>query len=239
MREYAIKLSIWLTFILVIALVLPGCGSRHDDAEMWRDEAATNYAILHGHDHPSVDDYEAVDKAAGRKEDEDIVFHWREYKDIRDQIAEMIDAGTGTTAAEPSAEPEQPGPLTLKDVVGTYHLKMDYFFLSPSLTLDAGEGTVTSDGEDMLTVSTPAYGQDSLKMYAKTYSGRFVSIDADNAKLEVMKCTTNGKTSSPSAEGYSVEILFTRNALKIRLISNESSKSGNSDISIESGVKVN
>lgn len=104
-REYAIKLSIWLTFILVIALVLPGCGSRHDDAEMWRDEAATNYAILHGHDYPSVDDYEAVDKAAGRKEDEDIIFHWREYKDIRDQIAEMIDAGTGTTAAEPSAEP--------------------------------------------------------------------------------------------------------------------------------------
>jgi hypothetical protein len=235
-REYALKLAVWLTFVLMIALVLPGCGSRHDDAEMWRDEAATNYAILHGRDYPSVDDYEAVDKAAGRKEDEDIVFHWREYKEIRDQIAEMIDGGTGTTAAEPSAEPEQPGPLSLKDVVGTYHITMDYFFMSPSLTLDAGEGTVTSDGEDMLTVSVPAYGKDGLKLYAKTYSGRFVSIDADNAKLEVMKCTSNGKTSSPSAEGYSVEILFTRNALKIRLISNED---GNGDIQIESGVKVN
>ena len=54
--------------------------------------------------------------------------------------------------------------------------------------------------------------------------------------LEVMKCTSNGKTISPSAEGYSVEILFTRNALKIRLISNEN---GNGDIQIELGVKVN
>ena len=72
------------TFILVMALTLPGCGSRHDDAEMWRNEAVTNYAILHGRDYPSVDDYEAVDKAAGRKEDEDIVLHWREHKDIRD-----------------------------------------------------------------------------------------------------------------------------------------------------------
>ena len=113
--------------IMVMALILPGCGSRDDQAEEYRDEAAKNYAILQGHDYPSVDDYEAVDKAVGRKEDEDIVFHWREYKDIRDEIAKMIDGGTGTTAEDPSEEPSsivaQDTPaVSINDLVGMWYL---------------------------------------------------------------------------------------------------------------------
>ncbi len=160
-------------------------------------------------------------------------------------VAEVADKSETAPSAPPAPTPQQiaepekpakPGPLTFEDVLGTYHLKLDYFFLSPDFTCDIGEGTVNSDGDDMLTVSVPAYGQDSLNIYAKTYSGRFVSIDEDNAEMEILNSTSNGAKSDPSGEGYKVKILFTRDAIKIRSIS---TADGNADIQVESGVKVN
>ncbi len=160
-------------------------------------------------------------------------------------VAEVADKSETAPSAPPAPTPQQiaepekpakPGPLTFEDVLGTYHLKLDYFFLSPDFTCDIGEGTVKSDGDDMLTVSVPAYGQDSLKIYAKTYSGRFVSIDEDNAEMEILNSTSNGAKSDPAGEGYKVKILFTRDAIKIRSIS---TADGNADIQVESGVKVN